>query len=106
MTRDTPVDVAETVETFIRKRFEVSERDTYFDREVNLWDGGYVDSLGMTELIAFLETMFRIELPDSALFSPDFRNIDGIARLVTRLADSAAPSAAPRAPQPLSARPM
>jgi acyl carrier protein len=77
--------IAETVENFVRRRFDISASDPYFSPQVNLWDEGYVDSLGMTELVVFLETTFAIKLPDTALFAPEFTTIDGIASLVRQL---------------------
>jgi acyl carrier protein len=45
-----------------------------------------VDSIGVTEVIAFVEEAFHVTVPDEALFSPDFVHIDGIARIVCGLA--------------------
>jgi len=74
--------IAEAIEAFVRRRFDIPATDTYFNRHINLWEEGYVDSLGMTELIVFLESSFAIKVPDTVLFSPEFTSIDGIARLV------------------------
>ena len=41
----------------------------------------------MTELIVFLESNFSIQVPDTALFSPQFTSIDGIASLVQQVRD-------------------
>ena len=79
--------IADAVESFIRRRFDIAESDAYFTRQSNLWDEGYVDSLGMTELIVFLESNFSIQVPDTALFSPQFTSIDGIASLVQQVRD-------------------
>jgi acyl carrier protein len=87
--------VANEVERFIRRRFEISDRDTYFDREVNLWDGGYVDSIGMTELLTFLESTFGMAIPATALLSPDFATVGGIARLVVQVANGGAEAVGP-----------
>jgi acyl carrier protein len=81
----TSLTIADTVEIFIRHRFDISESDPYFSRQSNLWDEGYVDSLGMTELIVFLESNFAIEVPDTVLFSPRFTSIEGIASLVEQV---------------------
>jgi acyl carrier protein len=70
------------VEKFIRQRFAVPQTDTRFTREVDLWDNGYVDSLGVVELIAFLEQRVGVKLPTSVLFDPEFKTIEGIARLL------------------------
>lgn len=79
--------IAAAVEAYIRRRFEIPESDGYFGRQTNLWDEGYVDSLGMTELIVFLESTFAITVPDTALFSPQFTSVDGIAALVEQVRD-------------------
>jgi acyl carrier protein len=39
----------------------------------------------MTELIVFLESTFAIKVPDTALFSPEFTSIEGIASLVEQV---------------------
>jgi acyl carrier protein len=77
--------IAEQIEQFIRSQFSVSPSDTRFNRRVSLWEAGYVDSLGVAELMAFLEAQFRVRVPDDYLFSPDFTHIDGIAEIVYRL---------------------
>ena len=77
--------VARDIERFIRKRFQISDDESGFSRRVNLWEEGYVDSLGVVEVIAFLEQRFRVDLPEEVVFSPDFTNIDDIARFVVSL---------------------
>jgi acyl carrier protein len=78
-------EVASGVEGFIRDRFQVAADDDAFTRGVNLWEEGYVDSIGLVELIGFIESSFGIVLPDGSFFDPDFTCIDGIARVVCRL---------------------
>jgi acyl carrier protein len=74
-----------TVEEFVRDRFRVRPDDDCFTRDVNLWEAGYVDSVGAVEMIAFLERTFAISLPEAVLFDPDFTHIRGIGRLVSQL---------------------
>jgi acyl carrier protein len=76
--------IESTVEEFIRTRFRVRPADDHFSREVNLWEEGYVDSAGVVEMIAFLETTFSVTLPEEVLFDPDFTFIRGIARLIAK----------------------
>ncbi len=84
-------DIAQTLEAFIRKRFQVSPDDAYFNQDTNLWSEGYLDSLGTVELINFLQNRFHFSMPpDELLFHPDFVNIRGIARLVFQVADGSA----------------
>jgi acyl carrier protein len=76
---------AREIEQYIRDRFQVPASDTGFTRTVNLWEEGYVDSLGVVEVLAFLAQRFHVELPEDVIFSPDFTTIDDIARVVLSL---------------------
>ena len=80
----TEQDVAAAVEEFARREFSIKDSDQRFDRTVDLFEDGYVDSIGVIELIQFLERTFAIDIPEADLFSPEFSSIDGIARIVTR----------------------
>jgi acyl carrier protein len=83
-------EVAAKVEEYVRARFRVSADDTAFGTDVNLWELGYVDSVGAVEMIVFLEQTYGVQLPEEVLFDPDFTNIRGIARLVTKTVEDAA----------------
>jgi acyl carrier protein len=76
---------ARDIERFLRDRFEIADHEAGFTRRVNLWEEGYVDSLGVVEVIAFLEKRFRVKLPEEVVFSPEFTSIDDIARYVVNL---------------------
>lgn len=80
-----PEAVARDLERFVRERFQIADDEHSFTREVNLWEEGYVDSLGVVEVIAFVEKRFRVTLPNDIVFSPDFTSIDGIAHYVISL---------------------
>ena len=77
--------IANRVETFVRTQFEVDPNDDDFDRTVDLYDRGYIDSVGFVELLAFLGQEFRVEIPEKDLLSDEFLTIDGIAIIVARL---------------------
>jgi acyl carrier protein len=78
------------LEAFIRENFQVQDNDPYFDRNVNLWDEGYVDSTGLVEVIAFLEENFGVTITDEMLFSPDFTTIAGMSKMIAELASAQA----------------
>jgi acyl carrier protein len=80
--------IARDLERFVRERFQVASNECGFSRKVNLWEEGYVDSLGVVEVIEFLEHRFRVKLPEDVVFSPEFTSIDGIARYVVSLRGS------------------
>jgi D-alanine--poly(phosphoribitol) ligase subunit 2 len=86
--------IADRIEAFIRTQFEVDPSDDGFDRGVDLFELGYVDSVGFAELLAFFAEEFDVDVPEDDLLSEDFLSIDGMARIVSRLTVDA--GAAPR----------
>ena len=72
------------IERFLRTRFRIAADDTGFTRRANLWEEGYVDSVGVVEVIEFLERTFAVRIPDDALFAPEFTCVDGMAEFVTQ----------------------
>lgn len=53
--------------------------------DVDLLETGLVDSIGLVELILQLEDRFGVSLPMDTLEIDDFRSINRIADLITRL---------------------
>ena len=78
------IDIQERIEGFIRSNFGVSNHDPRFDRTVDLYARGYVDSVGVVELLEFVRTEFGVEVPESDLLDPDFSTVDGVGRIVSR----------------------
>jgi acyl carrier protein len=74
--------VEQRIEEFIRTQFSVSLGDPWFDREADLFKQGYVDSMGVVEVLEFLQKDFNVEIPDDDLLTDDFSNIAGITRIV------------------------
>lgn len=77
--------VLDVIEAFVREHFAIPSDDDYFNANINLWEEGYVDSTGVVELIAFLETEFSVEIPELHLFSPDFTRITGMTKIIREL---------------------
>ena len=77
--------IADRIETFVRTEFEVSPNDNGFDREVDLFELGYIDSVGFAELLAFLAEEFGVDIPEQEILSDDFTRITGMAGIVRRL---------------------
>jgi acyl carrier protein len=83
-------DVALRIETFIRETFQIAPDDPGFGRSIDLFETGYVDSVGVIETLAFITESFGVEVPDEALLSNEFASIDGMAQVVVGLANTAA----------------
>lgn len=77
----TPGEIQTEIRDFIIKQFpaararDVSEQDS-------LLDGGIVDSLGILEIVTFMEERFQILLTDDELVSDHFGSISSLADLV------------------------
>jgi acyl carrier protein len=84
MTTDLP-DVQQRVEHFIRKQFMIQNGDSRFDRTVDLYENGYVDSIGVVELLAFIQEEFGVEIPEELLLSKEFTFVEGIGRIIVEL---------------------
>ncbi len=72
------------IEEFIRTQFKVSPTDPGFGREIDLFEEGYIDSVGFVELLEFLNKEFKVEISDDELLSDDFSSIAGMAGIVSR----------------------
>jgi acyl carrier protein len=79
------LDVQERIETYVREHFRVRDNDRRFDRNVDLYESGYVDSVGVVELLAFIGEEFGVDIPENQLLSEDFSSVGGIARIVCQL---------------------
>ncbi len=81
MTED---DVSDQLEAFLRMQYAIRADDTGFARDVDLFDRGYVDSVGLVELLAFITGRFNVEIEDDDLLSDDFATVQGMAKVVCR----------------------
>lgn len=75
-------DIAASVEKFIRLEGTVVPDDADFGRSVDLLDAGYLDSIGIVHLIAFIEQEFNLSLSDEVLADHRIATIDGIASIL------------------------
>lgn len=56
--------------------------------ETPLWEG-IIDSIGLVELVGFLEKEYGISIPDGEITAENFRTVAAIGRLVVGKADKA-----------------
>lgn len=75
-------EIADLLEGFIRREFRIIGTGEGLLRDEHLFEGGYVDSAGVVELIMFIESTFKVKLEDEHVFSERFTSINGIASLV------------------------
>ena len=79
------VEIASVIERFVQKQFRIVDAVPAL-RSTHLFESGFVDSAGVVELIAFVESTFKVRLGDDEVFSEDFTTIDGISTIVAGLA--------------------
>lgn len=80
--------VARRVRQFIVENFYVSDPSVLGD-DASLITGGFVDSTGLLEVIAFLESEFAIRVLDAETIPDNLETIGRIAAFVSRKAKAA-----------------
>ena len=75
--------IAQRVRGFIVENFFVSDPSTLADDD-SLITGGFVDSTGLLEVIAFLETEYEIRITDQETIPENLESIGRIAAFVGR----------------------
>lgn len=64
--------VTEQIEAFLKKRFPLTRK---VGRNDALLESGLLDSLGILEIVTFLEQEFRITITDEELLPENFQSI-------------------------------
>lgn len=69
------------VRAFIRRRFPMAVTAGVTDED-SLLDSGIIDSLGILDLVAFLEKTYGIRIGDEELNPANFDSVAAVARFV------------------------
>jgi acyl carrier protein len=78
------VSTAAEVEQFIVADIAAGRGIESVAHDRDLLADGIIDSLGITELIAFLEEKYAIKVDDDDIDAENFRSIDAIAAFVAK----------------------
>lgn len=78
----TLAEIESRIESFIRSTLD-APRDG-LSRYVDIFKSGFVDSVGVIQLLVFIESEFETQIPEDDLLSPEFSRIEGMARIVAR----------------------
>jgi acyl carrier protein len=73
--------VSGRIRGFVRSRFPLA-RNLDFSDEDSLLDAGVIDSLGILDLVGFLEETFGVQASDEDLNPENFDSIATLARFV------------------------
>jgi acyl carrier protein len=73
-----PADFQTLIARFISEEL-IRTADATVDPEENLFTSGYVDSVGIMRLIAYLESTLQLTIPPTDLVPDHFRTINAMA---------------------------
>jgi acyl carrier protein len=75
-------DILGRVRTFIEENFLFRENISSLADDDSLLEGGVMDSTGILELVAFLETEFSVQMADAEIIPENLDSIAAIARYI------------------------
>ena len=75
------MNVLEKLEEFVKEHFEIGD-DPDFGLDVNLFDEGFVDSLGATEIVYFVEETFGLKITQKDIILYPMNTVREIAQVV------------------------
>ncbi len=79
----------QTLRQFVIDNFLFGQAGNLSDRD-SLLDKGIIDSIGIFDLIAFIEKQFQIKVADEDLIEQNFDSIDNLVGFLTRRTAAAA----------------
>jgi Acyl carrier protein len=74
-------EIIKEIDSYVRSHFEL-EGDPDYTTEINLFDYGYVDSLGASELIMFAEERFGVTISQRDISKYPMNSVEEIAEVV------------------------
>jgi len=80
-------EIINSLKQFIRATFNIGD-DFPLSSTCDLFEEGYIDSLGLTKLISFLEEEFHITIEEDHLFDERFLTIEGQSEIIMELMKS------------------
>jgi len=74
-------EIIKDINAFVMKHFEIDD-DPDYSPDVNLFDYGYVDSLGATEIILYIEEHFNCTISQKDISMYPMNTVQEIAQVV------------------------
>lgn len=76
------VDTASRVRAYLIENFLYMRRDSWLDEDERLLDSGILDSMGVMELMSFLEDEFGVEVADAEITEQNLGSVRSIANYI------------------------
>jgi acyl carrier protein len=77
------------IRAFVLEKFPQAKKKNLRDSD-KLLESGIVDSLGILDLVAFLESDFQVHISDEELLPENFQTVEAMAQFVERKRNGAA----------------
>lgn len=81
------MDVKEQIRKYIAENFLFSSNGFNLDDDESFLEAGVVDSLGVVELVSFVEEKYKISVPDDDIVPDNFDSVDNLAAYIARRAN-------------------
>jgi len=78
------MDVRPVVKGFIEEHFLYRKEEKDISNDESLLDSGFIDSMGIFELISFLEKEFNVDISDGEVIPENFETINNIMALINK----------------------
>jgi acyl carrier protein len=76
------MDFEKEITHYIETHHQADKKGIHLTKNTQLLEQKVIDSLGMLELIAFIEETYRIEIPDEDIIPDHFGTIEKLARYI------------------------
>ena len=78
------MDLKDSVRQYIIENFLFGDESILESNSMSLLDGGIIDSVGVMELVAFLEQDFEIVVADEDLIPENLDSVDNLAAFIEK----------------------
>lgn len=78
------MDVKEQIRRYVAENFLFSDNGFELDNDESFLEAGVVDSLGVLELVTFVEEEFEVQVPDEEIVPDNFDSVDRLADYISR----------------------
>jgi acyl carrier protein len=75
-------DVQDRLRTFIVEELQYEGEPSQLTEDLPLLERGVIDSVGIFQLVSFIETEYGVEIADEELVPQHFGTLGGISRLI------------------------
>lgn len=74
----------EAIREFVRSKLSKKKNHTTVDDKSNIIEAGIIDSLGIMQLVEFIENKFSLKVKDEDIIPDNFESIETISSFIDR----------------------